>query len=364
MADVFISYKREDRRVAERLSIALEQLGFEVWWDFELLCGDRYMRVIRRVIDECKAAIVVWSNLSVESDFVMDEALHAKEMGKLFPVRLDDVRLPLGFGSLHTEDFSQWNGEPAHPAFQSLVRALEIAVGRPAQLGSAARTPESEAATAELEAFKTAQIAENATAFRKYLREYPNGKFAEFVRGQIAEIEAKQGERVTAGGAGAGPGFAGGGATPGGGPGAASVVETARRGRGASLALIAIVAVAAMGAGAYGYWQYREQQQLERLAELDRIASPLVGRWAPSDPSFDYCTTPASVIDIAVRRGVLSLSSGERQTIVSEATSASAGSTTAVLTRSANGEYVYELNGETLIMRSAEAEGVLHRCAG
>ena len=47
MADVFISYKREDRQTAERISIALEQLGFDVWWDFELLSGDKYRNVIR-----------------------------------------------------------------------------------------------------------------------------------------------------------------------------------------------------------------------------------------------------------------------------------------------------------------------------
>ncbi len=40
MADVFISYKREDRELAERLAHALEQLGFDVWWDFDLLAGD------------------------------------------------------------------------------------------------------------------------------------------------------------------------------------------------------------------------------------------------------------------------------------------------------------------------------------
>ena len=61
MADIFISYKREDRRVAERLSIALEQLGFDVWWDFEILSGDRFRRVVEKVIDECKVAIVLFN---------------------------------------------------------------------------------------------------------------------------------------------------------------------------------------------------------------------------------------------------------------------------------------------------------------
>ena len=54
MADVFISYKREDRRVAERLSGALQQLGFDVWWDFELLSGENFRSAIRAVMDQFK----------------------------------------------------------------------------------------------------------------------------------------------------------------------------------------------------------------------------------------------------------------------------------------------------------------------
>ncbi|MBC7769287.1 MAG: TIR domain-containing protein [Phycisphaerales bacterium] len=153
MADIFISYKREDRQVAERLSIAIEQLGFDVWWDFDLLSGERYRKVIRQVIDQCGVAIVLWSERAVESDFVMDEASHAKSQGKLCPARIDGVALPFGFGSVHTDDLVGWDGELSHPGFQALVRALESRLGRKGRLG-AARAPEAQAASAELDAFK------------------------------------------------------------------------------------------------------------------------------------------------------------------------------------------------------------------
>jgi len=95
MADVFISYKREDRGTAQRLADALEQLGFDVWWDLDLLAGDEYRNVIRAVIDQCSAAIVLWSTRSIESDFVMDEASHAKRKGKLCPALIDNVDLQI-----------------------------------------------------------------------------------------------------------------------------------------------------------------------------------------------------------------------------------------------------------------------------
>jgi hypothetical protein len=190
VADIFISYKREERRFAERLSIALEQLGFDVWWDFELLSGDRYRNVIRAVIDQCSAAIVLWSKLSVESDFVMDEATYAKAQGKLCPTQLDAVEIPFGFGQIHTDDLRDWDGELSHPGFQALVRAVEGRVGRKGRLGAARHGAEVQAAGAELESFKAAQISNNASALRAFLKAHPRGMFAGFVRGQLETIEA------------------------------------------------------------------------------------------------------------------------------------------------------------------------------
>lgn len=189
MADVFISYKREDRAAAQRLAAALEQLGFEIWWDFDLLSGERYRKVIRTVIDQCKAAIVLWSERAIESDFVMDEAQHAKNQGKLCPARIDNVDLPFGFGSIHTDDLRDWEGELSHPGFQALVRAIETRVGRKGRLG-AQQSPASQTAAAELDAFKTAQLAGNASALRAFLDAHPRGAFAGFVRGQLQTMGA------------------------------------------------------------------------------------------------------------------------------------------------------------------------------
>lgn len=189
MADVFISYKREDRRMAERLSIALEQLGFSVWWDFDLLSGDQYRRAIRAVIDQCKAAIVLWSVRAIDSDFVMDEATYAKGQGKLCPARIDAVDLPFGFGQTHTDDLCNWDGELTHGGFQALVRAVEARVGRKGKLGTP-QTADTQTASAELEAFKAAQLAGNDSALRSFVTRFPSGAFASFVRGQIEVLHA------------------------------------------------------------------------------------------------------------------------------------------------------------------------------
>jgi len=47
MADVFISYSKADRAVAEALAADLKARSFDVWWDFELYAGDDFHDMIR-----------------------------------------------------------------------------------------------------------------------------------------------------------------------------------------------------------------------------------------------------------------------------------------------------------------------------
>jgi hypothetical protein len=185
MADVFISYKRQDRAHAHRLASKLAALGFDVWWDFELLSGDRYRKVIERVIDECKAAIVLWSPAALESEFVLDEASYAHSMDKLCPAKIEQCRSPFGFGQLNVSNLAGWEGADDHRGFASLLRAIEIKTGKQATAHPPARSTEEGLRAVELEAFKAAQLAGSVTALRAFLAAFPEGAFARFVRGQV-----------------------------------------------------------------------------------------------------------------------------------------------------------------------------------
>jgi hypothetical protein len=129
MADVFISYAQGDREWVKTFATALEAEGFSVWWDPNLLPGSRFREIIKIEMNEAKAVIVVWSRLSIQSDWVLGEADEARTLRKLIPVLSESVRPPTEFRTLHTADLSQWRGQREHPAFVLLVKGLRVLVG-------------------------------------------------------------------------------------------------------------------------------------------------------------------------------------------------------------------------------------------
>jgi TPR repeat protein len=133
MADIFVSYARDDRAKVEQLAKALEARGFEVWWDPELLPGQTYAQKIQEVLQTCKAVLVVWSKTSAARPWVLDEAAVGRDRGVLVPVLIEPVDAPLGFRQLQAEDLSNWPGAAGQPNFERLVRALEGLRGRPAE---------------------------------------------------------------------------------------------------------------------------------------------------------------------------------------------------------------------------------------
>jgi tetratricopeptide (TPR) repeat protein len=139
---VFISYAREDREIAQALAAALADDGHRVWWDRALGGGDDFSLEIERQLTAARVAIVLWSASSVQSGFVRDESSRARDAGKLLPVRIEDVALPLGFGTLHTLDLIGWDGDADDAACLPLRDEVRRQTSRTPQ-GIAAPPPRS-----------------------------------------------------------------------------------------------------------------------------------------------------------------------------------------------------------------------------
>ncbi|GAB4284524.1 MAG: hypothetical protein Kow0092_38940 [Deferrisomatales bacterium] len=131
MADLFLSYAREDRAAAERLAASLEAAGFSVWWDREVAAGEPFAQVIEGALREARTVVVLWSRHSVGSTWVQAEATEGLERRILVPVRLDESAPPLVFRTVQTADLTGWTGDPADPRLARLTADLGQRLGRP-----------------------------------------------------------------------------------------------------------------------------------------------------------------------------------------------------------------------------------------
>lgn len=134
MSDIFIGYKSEEEATARRLADALERHGWSVWWDTRLITGDRYDKVIEAALMESRCAIVLWSKLSVESEYVLEEAHTAKDLNKLVPVAIDETILPFGFKRLQTLRLLGWDGSEGDADYLRLVEDITSKVGKPTKV--------------------------------------------------------------------------------------------------------------------------------------------------------------------------------------------------------------------------------------
>ncbi len=130
MVDVFISYSRMDKEPVARLARAIEDEGYDVWWDAELPPHQSYGDVITSKISEAKAAIVVWSADAAASEWVRAEADMARNQKKLVQTALGDIMPPLPFNQIQYADIGDWLGEDDHPSWRKVKASLADLCGR------------------------------------------------------------------------------------------------------------------------------------------------------------------------------------------------------------------------------------------
>lgn len=131
MADIFVSYKAEDRRRVEPLVDALESDGFSVWWDEQIGGGTAWRHTIETELDAAKCVLVVWSRRSAgpEGTFVQDEAAHAQQRRVYVPVTIERVRLPIGFGEIQALPLIGWRGDRSDPRYQAVLKSVRRYAG-------------------------------------------------------------------------------------------------------------------------------------------------------------------------------------------------------------------------------------------
>ncbi|QQZ30123.1 TIR domain-containing protein [Thiothrix subterranea] len=127
MYDIFLSYSTVDRERLVTLVAALEEQGWSVFWDHRSIpIGEKWREVIEEAVCQCRCVLVVWSQTSVKSRWVKEEASEGISRNVLMPIRMDDVLPPFGFREDHAGNFVGWNGATDYPEFIRLTERIRL----------------------------------------------------------------------------------------------------------------------------------------------------------------------------------------------------------------------------------------------
>ncbi len=136
MADVFLSYKRQDEAAVGRLVKALREEGLSVWWDRDIPPDAPWEDTIEREHAAAKALVVCWSKAAVASENVKAEARRAKAQNRIVQTFLEPCEPPMFFGERQGVDLTGWTGKRDDPRFRNVVEAVRaILEGRTPAVG-------------------------------------------------------------------------------------------------------------------------------------------------------------------------------------------------------------------------------------
>ncbi len=97
MCNIFVSYAHQDRERVRPYVDFLKSLDFHVFWDGDVDPGSKWRDRVSKQLSSAHIVIVFWSENSVQSEQVKDEADTANDNETLLPVVLAlSKNLPLG----------------------------------------------------------------------------------------------------------------------------------------------------------------------------------------------------------------------------------------------------------------------------
>ncbi len=141
MKDIFVSYSRKDSTIAKKFRDLLTEEGWSVFWDVEILPGQAWSDQLEAKLNDCKCIVVLWSEHSLQSDYVKEEAAIGKSGKKLVPIMIGaGISPPFGFGMLEAAMLSDWDGNKENREYRNLIKAITEHVSPNKKTGTAAAT--------------------------------------------------------------------------------------------------------------------------------------------------------------------------------------------------------------------------------
>lgn len=130
-ADIFISYRRDQREQVVLIADKLAELGLSVWFDARLEAGTSFDEEINREVRSAKAVLVCWSPEAIQSRWVRAEASIGLERDVLVATFLRPTELITPYNLVHTVSLEGWSGAQDAASWRDLLARIGGLVGRP-----------------------------------------------------------------------------------------------------------------------------------------------------------------------------------------------------------------------------------------
>lgn len=144
MADVFISYARAERDVAEAVKLRLEAMGLSVFLDVDGLDGgDVFSEKLDREVKTAGIVLGLWSPVALARPWVQIECDIGKRRGVLIPVAIKpfrDMDVPAPFWNIQFVDLTDALDHADNPNWAKLQRSIARTLNRP-DMAKAAPAP-------------------------------------------------------------------------------------------------------------------------------------------------------------------------------------------------------------------------------
>lgn len=187
--DVFISYKREERALADTLITELNEAGYVVGTDADVEPNMDFVDAIQTMIESARLTLVLWTELSSQSDWVRIEARHAMKLDqdKTKPnscrgVLLGPVDLPMDFTTKNMIDCSADGLTTAN--IDKILAEVSTILPPSTKTPNDARQLSSSYAE-EVQAFHIADQIDDPDVFRQFGINYPNSVLLPLVERRI-----------------------------------------------------------------------------------------------------------------------------------------------------------------------------------
>lgn len=153
MADIFLSYARQERNDVVPIKVFVEKLGLSIFIDVEGLdAGEEFPARLHKEIEQAKLVLACWSPLALSRPWVRTECAAAKSLGKLFPIQIKPITeydMVVAFSNINYMDMTDFLSATAVEKKRNFVGVLSRRLSEPDLLSTFERLSHAETKAAQ-----------------------------------------------------------------------------------------------------------------------------------------------------------------------------------------------------------------------